>query len=49
MNQYEGLESLFKQMESELRYLKPAEKQSVKKFMIFAFERGESSTIKKYL
>lgn len=37
------LESLYKQMETELRHLNSEDKQRVRKYMIFAFDRGTSA------
>lgn len=41
----EKLETLYKQMELELHHLKPIEKQRVKAYMMWAFDRGESSIL----
>lgn len=49
MNVNSKLKSLYEQMEGELYYLNPEEKQNVKKFMLFAFERGQKSILEKYL
>lgn len=49
MNVNSKLKNLYEQMEGELYYLNPEEKQNVKKFMLFAFERGQKSILEKYL
>lgn len=41
------LKSLYEQMELELQYLNQEEKQVVKKYMMWAFERGEGNILNK--